>query len=182
MQIIKSKLKSKFWKRSKSRPLFLFYFINIKKIFFYLTSKRAKIMNFLFSRSNCSVTSVAVLWFLLRFSHWGLAGWIKVDINMAVITILGGSSHLHQLYRSINSGLDSQYYPQYFKLRWRWKTNRQSKAGNGWSCLHHLVHPGVHTQICHKPLQVAICERRDEHYRRFSHPTILCLLVSDRIK
>ena len=102
--------------------------------------------------------------------------------SVRMLPIVGGSSDLHQLYSPVDSRLDAQYNPQYFKLRPRRETNRQPEASHGGGRLYHLVHPGVHTQICHQPLQVAVREGRDEHHRRVSHPAVLRLLVPDRIK
>ena len=67
--------------------------------------------------------------------------------SVRMLPIVGGSSDLHQLYSPVDSRLDAQYNPQYFKLRPRRETNRQPEAGHGGGRLYHLVHPGVHSSV-----------------------------------
>ena len=96
--------------------------------------------------------------------------------------VLGGGRDLNQFHCPLHGGPDPEHHPQHLQLRRERPADRQPEAGHGGGGVHHLVHAGVHPEVCLQPQQVAVCQGGNERDRCVGHPAILCVLISDRIK
>ena len=95
---------------------------------------------------------------------------------------LGGSSAEHNLHHREHNRPDAQHPSWVPRPRRARQPHGQWKAGTSRSSLHHLVYPGVPTEVRHLSQQVAIFQGCHECDRLIGHPALLSLSLPDGIQ